>query len=179
MMTRCKDYEFKERICPVAMGAGIEWEKDGERYMTISSGFRAVSVHIDSWTTVGSMGAVHWYARFEVGHLDSVKLDGEEKGKVCGIFCSELPKEADSFTIEVTKLMKKDEFGNNPSTGEIKLNAKKGSRYTGFLSREEAVKYAKKTYKRLFCEGKGFCGWRLTGSFGRKINSDYAVVDDE
>ena len=178
MMTRCKDYEFIGRI-PVTRGMGVEWEKDGEEYMTISSGFRDVSVHIDSWTSVGSIGAVHWYARFEVGHLDSVRLNGKEKGKIACIFCSELPKDADSFTIEVTKLMKKDEFGNNPSTGEIRLNAKKGSRYTGFLSREEAVEYAKKTYKRLFCEGGGFCGWRLTYSFGRKINSDYEVVEDE
>lgn len=173
-MIRKKDCEIKERI-PVSFGAGIEWETSETKYMTVCHSFRDVSVHIDSWTPCGSLGATHWYARFEISSLDSVKLTGKDKGNISGIHCNELPEEAKGMTIEVTKLMEKDEFGNDPFTGKTRLNAKKGSRYKGFKDREEAVRFAKETFKRLFCD-KGFCEWQLV-NLGIEVDEDYNIKE--
>ena len=103
--------EIKTKFRP-DYGVGIEWiGADGIKRKSVCRQPRKIYLKISSYVGTCAIGAMHWYARVEVGSL-GWKEEGEE-GIYSGFGGGNIPKEIESIEIDVSRRLTKVERDMN------------------------------------------------------------------
>ena len=167
MTIRYESHKLDRRFNPSA-GVGIEFESQGKQYRVLpcDESPRTVKGVITTWTGM-TMGAVHYYGRFDVYSLDLCHV--EDPNTRFSMSCRAFPPEADNFTVEVHRQLTKDEFYFDMTTGKQTSYGKRGDWREGWLDVDQLIQTMESEFARLF--GKG---WELiSGSLAFDSWEDY------
>lgn len=180
LLEQINDFHHTDRVIdriPPNFGVGIEFDFEG-KYYDKEGGSKAVkgrgvtrardmvggkrSVAGNVYDYLYSAGAVHYYAKLDVGSLSYDILKPKKKEHLC-IDDKYLPPEHKGFSLEVRRPANEDIHSFSMYDGD-KVMAKKGKMTHQFKTWNEAFKAMWEEFDRIFGEG-----WVLTKRFSDEV----------